>query len=63
MITVTDVKGTSNGGVFSLYGKSTDTKPTGKYMGMNIDNGSTFFEMDHQALFFYDGDTNTWMGL
>ena len=61
MITVIDVKGTSNGGLFSLYGKSTDEKPTGKYLGMEIDNGSSFFEMDTQAVKFYDGASNTWI--
>ena len=60
MITVKEVKGTANGGDFTLYGKSTDTKPTGKYLGMAIDNGSTFFEIDTQKVAFYDSDSETW---
>ena len=45
----------------SCKGLSTDTKPTVKYDDLKIINGSTFFEMDTQQVFFYDGDTDDWL--
>lgn len=45
----------------SFKGLSTDTKPIGEYDSLKITNGSTFFEMDTQEVFFYDGDTDTWL--
>lgn len=45
----------------SFKGLSTDTKPTVEYDSLKITNGSTFFEMDTQEVFFYDGDTDTWL--
>ena len=45
----------------SFKGLSTDTKPTVKYNDLKIINGSTFFEMDAQQVFFYDGDTDDWL--
>lgn len=45
----------------SFKGLSTDTKPTVKYDDLKIINGSTFFEMDTQQVFFYDGDTDDWI--
>lgn len=45
----------------SFKGLSTDTKPTVKYDDLKIINGSTFFEMDTQQVFFYDGDTDDWL--
>lgn len=45
----------------SFKGLSTDTKPTVKYDDLEIINGSTFFEMDTQQIFFYDGDTDDWL--
>lgn len=47
--------------VISFKGLSTDNKPTGTFMGMTIGNGSSFFEMDTQAVKFYDGGTDTWI--
>lgn len=43
-----------------FYGLSTDTKPTGKYGSRVIGNGSSFFEMDTQDVYFYDEDSETW---
>lgn len=45
----------------SFKGLSTDTKPTVKYDDLKIINGSTFFEMDTQQVFFYNGDTDDWL--
>lgn len=47
--------------VFSFKGLSTDTKPTGEYMGKTIANGSSFFEMDTKKVVFYDGASETWI--
>lgn len=45
----------------SFKGLSTDTKPTVKYNSLDIINGSTFFEMDTQECYFYDGGTDAWL--
>lgn len=45
----------------SFYGLSTDTKPTQTYGSMKIVNASTFFEMDTQLVFFYDGENDAWL--
>lgn len=44
----------------SLFGLSSDTKPTGTYNGKDIANGSTFLEMDTKDVKFYDADSDTW---
>lgn len=45
----------------SFKGLSTDEKPTVKWDDLDIINGSTFFEMDSQECYFYDGATNSWL--
>ncbi|MBR1477430.1 MAG: hypothetical protein IJ608_05655 [Lachnospiraceae bacterium] len=45
---------------FSFKGKSTDTKPTGSYDGIEILNGSSFLEIDTKAIFFYDKENESW---
>lgn len=45
----------------SFKGLSTDTKPTLKWKSQPILNGSTFFEMDTQEIYFYDEGTNSWL--
>ena len=47
--------------VFSFKGLSTDSKPTGEYMGKNIANGSSFFELNTQDIKFYDADSQDWV--
>ena len=44
-----------------FYGKSTDTKPTVTYNGLEIPNGAKFFEMDTKEVKFYDKDTESWI--
>ena len=61
MITVKNFVGTALGGRFELVGKASDTKPTEECMGMAIDNGSTFFEMDTQEVKSFDLDTHSWI--
>lgn len=46
---------------YAFKGLSTDTKPTIEVNGKAIANGSTFFEMDTQDVYFYDGATNSWL--
>lgn len=46
---------------FGFGGKSTDTKPTKTWDDNVIGNGSSFFEIDTLALYFYDKDTDTWI--
>lgn len=45
----------------SFKGLSTDSKPTVKYGDIPITNGSTFFEMDTQEVYFYDGGSDSWL--
>lgn len=45
----------------SFKGLSTDTKPTVKFNDLKIVNGSTFFEMDTQDVYFYDGGSDSWL--
>lgn len=42
-------------------GLSTDVMPTVKFNDLAILNGSTFFAMDTQEVFFYDGATDSWL--
>lgn len=46
---------------FKFKGLSTDTKPTGSFEGKKIANASSFFEMDTQNVYFYDGATSDWL--
>lgn len=45
----------------SFKGLSTDSKPTVKFDSLPILNGSSFFEMDTQEVYFYDGATDSWL--
>lgn len=45
----------------SFKGLSTDTKPTVKFNDLKITNGSTFFEMDTQDVYFYDRGSDSWL--
>ena len=44
-----------------LRGLSTDEKPT-KIGDKIVDNGSIFVEIDTQAIYFYDLDSQEWKG-
>lgn len=54
--------GNTESRLMEFRGKSSDIKPIGEYQGEPIPNGSTFLEMDTQEVFFYDGETNQWIG-
>lgn len=58
-----NIKNTKDGRIIycELRGLSDDTKPT--MLGTDkVGNGSMFFEIDTQAMFFYDEETETWKG-
>ena len=61
MVTANRNDGTKGIANFTFYGKSTDTKPTGEYEGIKIENGSAFVEIDTQELHFYDGAAKAWL--
>ena len=46
---------------YSFMGLSTDEKPVGEYGGFEINNGSSFFEMDTMKVIFYDGNLKAWL--
>lgn len=56
MVTIDKVGGSNQSKHTEIFGKSTDVKPT-----TNIDNGDVFMEMDTGVVWFFDGDTNTWI--
>lgn len=45
----------------SFKGLSTDTKPTGYFDDIEITNGSSYFAMDTQEVFFYDYEKQAWL--
>lgn len=50
---------------FEFRGLSDDEKPgdgTGKYLDVDIANGSVFIEMDTQTVLFFDEENSTWVG-
>lgn len=61
MITGFRTEGTDIKGKFEFDGLSSDTKPTGSYEGIELMNGSSFFEMDTQDVKFYDEASQTWV--
>ncbi len=62
MITVENQTNRNGKIEFELRGLSTDAKPTPKFGGVDIANGSIFLELDTQNLYFYDEASNTWLG-
>lgn len=61
MVTGSRTEGNNEIAVFSFKGLSTDVKPTNTYNDTVIGNGSAFFEMDTQNVYFYDGGTKSWL--
>lgn len=43
-----------------LYGLSGDSKPTVKFKGTKIENGSSFLEMDTSKVYLYDAENDEW---
>lgn len=63
MVTVDEIPKLKQGGKYecSFKGLSTDEKPTVKYNGLPIANGSTFIEMNTKSLKYYDEANATWV--
>lgn len=56
MITIDRIGGQNVFSSTELKGLSTDTKPT-----TDINNGSTFYEMDTKKVFMYDEENLRWL--
>lgn len=61
MITYDVEKQIGNEAKLAFQGLSTDTKPTVIHDGYQLMNGSSFFEMDNQDVYFYDKATDSWL--
>lgn len=62
MVTIQKIGKVQNEKVLELVGLSGDEKPTKIIDGVEITNGSTFFEMDTQVVFMYDEQFHRWLG-
>ena len=62
MMTVERIAGQTDGRSSEFRGLSTDTKPT-KANGKDVENGSTFLEMDTAKVFAYDKTNDAWLQL
>lgn len=60
MVTAFRTEGNEKLSTFSFKGLSTDTKPTDKWAGIEIKNGSSFLEIDTHNIKFFDADSKTW---
>lgn len=61
MVTYEVNKQIGNLAEIAFKGLSTDTKPTVSHDGYELMNGSSFFEMDNQDVYFYDKSTESWL--
>lgn len=63
MITIIDVNKFNN--TLTMYGLSTDAKPTDKFTFYEKDylitNGSTFYEMNTKTAFLFDETNKVWL--
>ena len=50
-----------NSFIYSFTGLSTDTKPTQTFKNTQIQNGSTFVEMDSGKVFMYNEASHAWV--
>ena len=46
---------------FEFFGLSKNEKPVGKFNGIKVVNGSTFFEIDTKKLFMFDEENQVWI--
>ncbi len=46
---------------FSFEGLSGDTKPTGSWDTVVIENGSTYYEIDTGKVYMYDEENELWI--
>lgn len=61
MVTLNMGNNTTRSEGWEYRGKSTDTKPVEGVDGLNIPNGSSFFEFDTGDVYFWDDDFKTWI--
>ena len=60
MVTLSKYGAKYNRNILFLEGLSTDTKPTGEFDGLSIQNGSEYTEVDTGKKFLFDYDNATW---
>jgi hypothetical protein len=60
MVTLTKYGAKYNRNILFLEGLSTDTKPTGEFDGLSVQNGSEYTEVDTGKKFLFDYDNATW---
>lgn len=46
---------------YEFYGLSTDEKPIGHFEGVEVVNGSYFYEMDTKKIYMFDEENQTWI--
>lgn len=47
--------------MIKFRGLHKDTKPIKKFKEFKVTNGSSFFEMDTQDVYFYNEETHSWV--
>lgn len=62
MMTVERIAGQTDGRSSEFRGLSTDTKPT-TANGKDVENGSTYLEMDTSKVYGYSKSNDTWYEL
>lgn len=60
MVTATRTDGNNVIATFTFKGRSSDTKPVGKWEGTIIKNGSAYLSIDTQEVVFYDQESESW---
>jgi len=60
MITLNGYGRVTNRLICSIYGLSSDIKPTDKIEGISVENGSVFVEMDSGKVFIFDKENKKW---
>lgn len=61
MVTLDKMGGQNINKSAEFVGLSTDTKPLDTDMA-DIPNGSSFFEIDTKNVYFFNKETNSWLG-
>lgn len=61
MVSIKDYGGQPANACMDLFGLSTDEKPLITYEGKQIENASTFYEMDTGKCYLYDEENYRWL--
>lgn len=61
MVTIQKIGKVQNEKSLELVGLSSDEKPIKNIDGVEITNGSSFFEMDTQIAYMYDEQYHRWL--